>query len=522
MKKFMAIVLTIAIMVSIVPMGVSAAVITGDKLIVKVDAGAGSNVMIDGSTREYLEITYDSAPRNVEISVTPPQGKVVDSIYAGSKVFADGVISSVYIDSLFADGRSATSTKTIDVKISYKTAPTQPSKYEVTLKGDNITSVSGASVALPASPTSLTSAMVDRGTVITLTANQYKTGAAGVPGDPVLTGFKVNNVYKPLTDPANFKYNFTVTESVTLEPYYETGGKVLNLETKAYYKSDGTLYVPAKSDDGTSIKDSEGYVRQTVFSGSLTAVAVAKEGVKFIGWYSADGATKVSSSNALVVEQSISADTYVAKFQRAAGKVNIDPTMENAGTVNETWLYDGQSYTLIAKPAQGFTFKQWERDGAVVSTNATYQFTAEPSSQVNYTAMFIAPKGSVRIYTSALNGGGTVKGSGAYLPGKKVTLTAVPDSGMIVEGWYNVSQEKLANGNTFTITVPKEDTTVFAKFAVTGTTLSPVVGGSQPSGTSKPSNPKTGDTSNVVLWAFLAILSLGALAVVVKKKNFTK
>ncbi len=523
MKKIMAIILVVAMIVSIVPMAVSAAVndsVDGDKLTVNLNKNGGTDGKIGANVTDVAEIKYTSQTSigSVTVSVTPPKGMVVDKYATPDEktTFAGGVIPAAYIMNAFGGPasaatpvRTASKSITIDVKAFFKPEATMPDKYLVTL-GANVSSTTPAISAG-------TSEMVDRASTLVVSI----TGGAGV-----LTGVKVNGVFKPLKSydalASTGTFEYTVNAAAIIEAVYDAGGTLFTgLSTNVSYKSDF-------ANDADGVKADDVSAVQTGFGSTLVAIASHKEGYKFIGWYK--NGSKYSSAATLSVDKADNG-TFVAFFQKACGKVEIDPVMANGGTVNTKWLYDGDSATITAKAATGFTFKHWVRTNntsgasSVVSTSASYSFTAAPGSQYTYTAVFTAPKGAVNVSIGTLNAGGKAAGSGAYVPGKKVTATATPDAGMIVEGWYNASQEKLANGNSFSFTVGSEDTAVFAKFAVVGTSLSPVVAGAAPKGTGSASgsgNPKTGDTSNVIVWALLGIVALGALAVVAKKKVLSK
>ncbi len=69
-----------------------------------------------------------------------------------------------------------------------------------------------------------------------------------------------------------------------------------------------------------------------------------------------------------------------------------------SGTVNGVGTYnEGDTCTLTATPASGFVFVNWMKDGTVMSTNATYQFTVTEAA--NYVANF------KNIHTQTLNNG---------------------------------------------------------------------------------------------------------------------
>ncbi|MBQ2700924.1 MAG: InlB B-repeat-containing protein [Clostridia bacterium] len=106
----------------------------------------------------------------------------------------------------------------------------------------------------------------------------------------------------------------------------------------------------------------------------------------------------------------------------------------SSGTSNSTYTH-GNSVTLTASPAAGYSFVNWTDDdnnGAVVSTSPS--FTID-SIEKNYhlTANF------TKAYTITASAdpteGGTVTGGGTYAQGEDVTLTATPNRGWNFIQW---------------------------------------------------------------------------------------
>ena len=121
--------------------------------------------------------------------------------------------------------------------------------------------------------------------------------------------------------------------------------------------------------------------------------------------------------------------------------VSAAASTEGTGTVLGTGTYKpGSTVTLVAEPAEGYTFTGWEEDGTVVSTERIYSFTIQTNR--NLTANFQSYNGmSFTINADAVPiGGGTITGTGTYAGGQTVTLTAVPATGCSFLGWSEYGQ----------------------------------------------------------------------------------
>ena len=121
--------------------------------------------------------------------------------------------------------------------------------------------------------------------------------------------------------------------------------------------------------------------------------------------------------------------------------VSAAASTEGTGTVVGTGTYKpGSTVTLVAEPAEGYTFTSWEEDGVVVSTDRIYSFTIQTNR--NLTANFQSYNGmSFTINASAVPAaGGTITGTGTYAGGQTVTLTAVPAPGYSFLGWSEYGQ----------------------------------------------------------------------------------
>ncbi|MCQ2292801.1 MAG: leucine-rich repeat protein [Bacteroidaceae bacterium] len=134
--------------------------------------------------------------------------------------------------------------------------------------------------------------------------------------------------------------------------------------------------------------------------------------------------------------------------------ITATPANASMGTVTGSGTYlDGAEVTLTATPNTGYEFKQWS-DG---TTENPYTFTA--TGNVNLTASFQNVPYTITA-TSSDEAKGSVSGSGTYVYGSTVTLTATPEEGYEFKSWSDGSAE---NPYTFTATA---DVTLTATFMV--------------------------------------------------------
>ena len=96
--------------------------------------------------------------------------------------------------------------------------------------------------------------------------------------------------------------------------------------------------------------------------------------MEFVGWYR--GGQQVATS--LNYEFDIVADTTVeARFKAPAARHNVTATVSpsGSGTVSGTGSFEeGSNCTVVASAASGYRFKEWQKNGAQVSTSASYTF----------------------------------------------------------------------------------------------------------------------------------------------------
>jgi hypothetical protein len=106
----------------------------------------------------------------------------------------------------------------------------------------------------------------------------------------------------------------------------------------------------------------------------------------------------------------------------------------NSGTVTGSGTYaPGQICFLTAIPNSGYSFIHWRKNGEIVSTNSTYNFTVIESG--SYVAIFRETQTFTVLASINPSEGGNVTGAGFYNQGQTCTLTAIPNEGYTFVNW---------------------------------------------------------------------------------------
>ncbi len=209
-------------------------------------------------------------------------------------------------------------------------------------------------------------------------------------------------------------YTFTVTGNRTL---------VANFQAQ---QQNYTITVSANPSNGGTVTGGGSYQQGQ----QCTVQATANTGYTFTNW-TENG--NVVSNNASYTFTVTGNRTLVANFTQQQFTITATANPSNGGTVTGSGTYNyGQSCTLSATPATGYTFLRWTKNGTQVSTNATYTFVVTESA--TYVAQFQAQSYYVATNSNPSNGG-TTSGNGLYSYGETCTVTATPATGYDFVNW---------------------------------------------------------------------------------------
>lgn len=325
--------------------------------------------------------------------------------------------------------------------------------YRVEPTANNVTH----SATFPANATSFT-VNAQAGSYVGISQNSVLKGAALVPASGT-----VNVPVSGIT--AGQQVRIVVTKPQR-QPYIQD----INVSGAV---TQYTVSVSANPTEGGTVEGG-GTVNQGT---SCTVSATANEGYDFVNW--TEGGTVVST-NANYTFNVTANRTLVANFEQQIQTYTITATANptNGGTVTGAGTYNqGESCTLQATPATGYTFVRWTKNGAQVSTNASYTFTVTESA--SYVAHFQVQSFTITATANPLNGG-NVTGGGTYNYNASCTLTATPASGYTFVKWTKGGMQVSTNPNyTFNVT---ESASYMAHFQVQSYTITatanPTEGGS--------------------------------------------
>lgn len=162
----------------------------------------------------------------------------------------------------------------------------------------------------------------------------------------------------------------------------------------------------------------------------VTAEAHPNTGWNFINW-TANG-TIVSTSQTYTFNISGNR-TLVAHFSANSYTISTSSNPDEGGITTGTGNYTtGSLCTVLATPFSGWSFLSWTEGGEVVSTSQTYSFQVMMDRTLD--ANFTQLQQCAILTSSNPPSGGNTSGSGNYVVGQSITLSAYPN-----QGWYFIN-----------------------------------------------------------------------------------
>lgn len=248
----------------------------------------------------------------------------------------------------------------------------------------------------------------------------------------------------------NANYTFTVNSNRSL---------VANFSLNSY-----TITATANPSDGGTVSGAGNYNYGT----SCTLTATAATGYSFTNWTENGSVVSSDANYTFTVEGNRS---LVANFTAITYTITVSANPSNSGTASGGGTYNhGQSCTVIATSADGYTFMNWTENGSVVSTDANYTFvvTSNRSLVANFEEQ-LPDTYNINVSPNP-NIGGTVTGGGNYEGGQQCTVTATANTGYTFINWTE-NGEVVTTNASYTFIV-EGNRTLVANFTLNNYTIS--------------------------------------------------
>ena len=220
-----------------------------------------------------------------------------------------------------------------------------------------------------------------------------------------------------------------------------------------------TISASASPSSGGSVSGAGSYN----YGSTCTLNASANTGYSFVCWMKNGSQVSTNASFSFTVAENAS---YVAVFNLDSYTISVSASPSAGGSVSGAGSYNyGNTCTLTATPATGYSFIRWTRNGSQVSTNPSYSFMV--TGNASYVAVF-----SLNTYTISASANstlwGTVSGAGTYSFGSICTLTATPNTGCDFVRWTeNGSQVSTYESYSFMVTGNASYVAVFEESNIT-------------------------------------------------------
>lgn len=231
-----------------------------------------------------------------------------------------------------------------------------------------------------------------------------------------------------------------------------------------------TISATADPTSGGSITGNGSYN----YGATCTLTATANTGYTFVNWTKDGTQVSTNPNYSFTVTESAS---FIAHFTINSYMVGVAANPSNGGTVSGGGTYThGQSCTVSATAAPGYSFINWRENGNHVTSQTVYTFTVVGDR--NLEAHFSLQSYSITASASPAEGG-IITGEGSYHYGETCTLTATANAGYTFINWTeNGNQVSSQADYTFTV---EGDRNLVANFSsqsyIITATADPINGG---------------------------------------------
>ena len=215
----------------------------------------------------------------------------------------------------------------------------------------------------------------------------------------------------------------------------------------------GASNVVLVADDNTGDYSSSPHMTCRVFDASSQALRAYRDNDDYDPYAptSYTGAVLAVKNQIMITKEPIPSEQF---------NITVSANPTNGGTVSGGGEFGlGESCTVNAEPAEGFTFINWTINNEVVSTEASYTFVVNDDRDL--VANFV---GSLYVSASVNPANaGTVEGVGEYAYGQTCVLTALPAMGYYFLNW-TIDGVVVSTSATYSFVV-ENDVNLVAHFA---------------------------------------------------------
>ena len=195
------------------------------------------------------------------------------------------------------------------------------------------------------------------------------------------------------------------------------------------------------------------------YNNEVELSAVPNDGYNFVGWYDSDDNLITKNTTLKFI---MGLDVIInAKWNFFT--VSTDSNDKSAGTYSEfdnEKISIGESVTLTAETAPGYTWLGWYCNENFLTLNKIYTFVMD-SEDLAFTAKW----SKVTLCKNIDKAGNLTNLNGTYSFGDQVLINATTFLGYTFTGWY-VGETKLTEEQSFTITMTEESLTYTAQYEI--------------------------------------------------------
>jgi len=153
--------------------------------------------------------------------------------------------------------------------------------------------------------------------------------------------------------------------------------------------------------------------------------------------------------------------TIMINSEDAGYNLSVQTNLPGGGTVTGGGFFTaGETAAVTATPPVGYSFVNWTSGSAIVSNNASFNYTM-PGLDTTLVANF-AKNYTVNLLSDP-DSAGVLKGAGNYLEGQSATVSAIANSGYQFDHWALPDGTTVSGSSTFTFAAT--DFTLVAHFS---------------------------------------------------------